>query len=118
MQDATDTGPEARRHELEAQLETLRTQLWKVGYGSWMPTYEAQTRRNNQIAELQQKIEALQGELSNHPPVAIGEQAGIVAFHSVLGDRLVRAPERQPEDDFDPFNPFERFAHEQGWSIK
>jgi hypothetical protein len=119
MPDGTESAPASRKRELEAQLEALRTELWKVGYSIGMPTYDAQTKRNNQMAGLQRKIEALQSELSNFPPGPTGEEYGIVAIHSVLGDRLVRAPERdQPEYDYDPANPFERFAHEMGWSTK
>jgi hypothetical protein len=95
--------------DIEARRAVLTAELWRIGHTITDPTFEGETARNNRIAELQAELAALP-----KPPVRrTGEAAGIIAITRVLGDRLVRAPAREPDPP--EADPYRRFAKEMGW---
>jgi hypothetical protein len=92
--------------DIEARRGALTAQLWAQGHRIGEPTYEGQRQRSERIAEIQAEL----ASLPEKPPEVIGEKAGIVAIHNVLGDRLVRPPPIEPdyEDEADPYLRFMR----------
>jgi len=107
----SDEDLRASRAEINARIEPLRAELYRIGYHTGMPTYEAQTERNTRMAELQAQIVRLEASL---PVLRTGAAAGSVVIHSVLGDRLVRPPEPEPECEDDPYLRFMREC-KQNW---
>jgi hypothetical protein len=100
--------------EIEAERERLMGELFKVGFRLGMPTEAYQTARNEAIAAIRRKLDALPPK----PYGPTGAQWGTVWIGRPLGSLPARPqpPTAEPHGHVVDYNPIEYWAKEFGWS--